>query len=91
MKIKYRNGFPTKRSMRELINGFGDDDFMFLNFGHIWGSKRFNYSLLIWTSKPVQARMEEFIEYLKENDVKVGKYEPYESPRVGHLRILRDE
>lgn len=88
--IKYRNGFPTKKSMRELIDSY-DEKMWALFMQNDWGKYKKPYYNLIWSRDSVQERIEGFIDYASSNGIVFGKYDPYNSPSVGHLQVLRFE
>jgi len=86
--LKYRNGFPTKKSMYSFLENF-HKDFSYVGLGYDWGSKSYNHVTLIWQRKCVQDKMEDFIQYASNKGIIFGKYDPYKSPRVGHLQIMK--
>lgn len=88
--IKYRNGFPTKKSMISFLDDF-HRDFMFVGLGYDWGRKGAKHCTLTWQRNSVQEKMDDFINFASDKGIVFGKYEPYESPRVGHLQIMKRE
>lgn len=88
--LKYRNGFPTKKSMYEFLKNF-DPNFQFVRCGYNWSNSKSKYVTLIWQRKSVQEKMDDFIQYGVEHGLTFGKYDPYESPRVGHLQIMKKD
>jgi len=86
MKIAYRNGVPTKKSLQAIIDKF-DERFWRLNFHTLYGDPNYNMHCLIWQDKYVQSRMGEFIDFATAHGVLFGEYHPYKSPTVGHLHI----
>lgn len=87
VKLKYRNGVPTKKSLKEFAEEFCWD-FKFIRFGYNYGNQKPNEDVnIIWQRNSIQLKMDEFIDYASDAGIVFGKYTPYESPRVGSLVI----
>ena len=86
-EIKYRNGVPTRSCMIRII-----DDFFPLHchvaLGYYYGKKNGIHTLR-WETMHSQARMDDFIHHLNDIGIKTGTYNPYKSPTVGRLEILK--
>jgi len=87
--IKYIKGLPTKKSIFELIEEFGDYNFFGTKPCTGYGGYGGNY--LIWSRLQVQARIEEFIQFGTDKGILFGYYQPYDSKnmKVGKLEILK--
>lgn len=82
MEITYRKGLPTKKFLRELISSF--DAKMRLHIND-WYGNGYGRDFLLWQDSYTQSKMEEFMVHATSLGIKFGEYEPYISPRVGHL------
>jgi hypothetical protein len=83
-EIKYRNGLPTGKCIRELILEFwGDTTYApYINAAYQYTGG------LIWQRKGVNERVVEFIKFLTERGITVKGHRIYESPTTGAIWIL---
>ena len=80
--IKYRNGVPTKASIRALFLEFDPTDRFWLSFGYSYGDKRgmtetYNPHYLNWQRKSTQELVLKFTDFLAEKGVQVGTIRDY--------------
>lgn len=91
IKIVYRNGLPTQKSLEEIFASFFGNRSFQIRASHSYDKKQYDKTIngiIIWQVPTIQEKMDAFIEYLNELGLRCGKYLPYESPRVGSLEIL---
>lgn len=80
MIIKYRKGYPTKRSMQDIIDKWWDDT---VNKPRISGTYGIAGASLIWDRSKTNEQLERFVQHLKDEGIGVESYRKYESPLVG--------
>lgn len=85
MAVKYRNGYPTKSSIRQILNQFyAGDNYV----PRISGAYEHNGSL-IWERSAVNDKLDELVAYLKDAGVEVESYRKYESPTCGNITFKK--
>ena len=85
IKVKYRNGLPTEKSMKELIKAFWTET---LYAPRINASYKYT-SAIIWDKNGVNEKIPEFIGFLKSNGIGVQGYQLYNSPSMGHITLKK--
>lgn len=81
--IKYRKGYPTKKSIYQLIEDC-PCDVMHLYCNQLYPSP----PLLTWQCKLTQNNILKFKHWAEqEHGLIFSEYSPYVSPRVGHLYL----
>lgn len=84
-KIKYRNGYPSKKSIGELIEGFFGSGFL-----RIRASEMFpNTGALIWDTPSINDKIPGFIEYLKAHGIYAeGDWNPYDTQAAAYGKLI---
>lgn len=83
--VKYRNGYPTKSAIRQILNQFYAGD----NYTpRISGAYEYN-GCLIWDRSVLNDRLEEFVSHLQRLNIEVESYRKYESPTCGNITFKK--
>lgn len=85
--VKYRNGLPTEKSMKELIKSFWTDT---LYAPRINASYKYTCAI-IWDRRGINERVPDFVSFLNENGIGVTGYQLYNSPSMGHISLKKRE
>lgn len=83
MQIRYRNGYPTKKSITSVIEHFFGDGYRPRVSG-VYGT---HSGSLVWSSPRINERIPEFIDHLRGIGIEVSEWRPYNSPITGLLLI----
>lgn len=83
-QLKFQKGFPTKGSLQKFIESF--DRKMSLHPGGLY-TKPNGFKTLVWQCKYTQTRIDDFVKHAANHGLYFSKYQPYQSPTVGHLYI----
>ncbi len=89
MQLKFRNGFPTKSSIRQIGEEVLQFGWYHLRMGGNYGKGE--YSVLVFTNTMVNEKLEEICELLSNSGVNVEKTTPYNSPLVGSIIISKKQ
>jgi len=86
-KVKYRGGYPTKKSINELIKLYDPKMWRL----HISSTSKYTEKL-IWSCNRVEEKILEFIDWATVNyGIQFGEMNSYKSPYVGSVKILKKE
>lgn len=87
-KVKYRSGFPTKSSMIDLIYHYPGFTFQSLYPGSLYSDKSNVFKSLTYSRSYEVEHIDAFMTWCyEEHGVEFESHEPYQSPRVGSLKL----
>lgn len=86
IKVKYRNGLPTEKCMRELIYSFWGE----INHPRISDAYKYN-GTIVWQRNGINERVDEFVGFLTDKGINIKNYSLYESMSVGHIWITKNK
>lgn len=84
MAVKYRNGFPTKTYVREVLDDFWGNGYR----PRISGAYEYTGSL-VWENDSINERLQYFIDHLIYLGIEVESYRKYESPTCGNITFKK--
>lgn len=82
--VKYRNGLPTKKYIREVLDDFWGNGYS----PRISGTYEYTGSL-VWENDSINERLQYFIDHLNYLGIEVESYRKHDSPTSGSIVLKK--
>lgn len=86
IEVKFRNGIPTQKALRALIDTFWKDHNYRPRLNQGYGSLG---NWIVWEEyKKCNPRIDEFVSFLKSNGINIGTVTLAASPSTGSIQVI---